>query len=481
MTERRMELLALLPTGVQKSKELTKSAKLILANIIQWHGTDYAKENKSCYRTNKEMMEDTGIKSENSIISGAVLLQQKGLISRTSGERGKASTYILNAEALETFTSRLQNTNCSNNANDSEVARLMATVGEMKSEISSLKSTIEELKAAISLITSNLNCSTDIEVDKEKETNITVITVNESNSSNVPSYGEDDIAVKTAEYNAISDDVLDSCPIDDWGENTDIEVLAELYGNNTVSNNTSNFKKWNMEITEAFNKLDADITLLYRSKSESESIRLDTKIGETFKWCNDNRGKFTDKQFKKVQVQCRRWTSIVDAKVRYFKKNKNKTTPQTVQKCSGSLISPPLEQCQDNAENIKPLLVPIFDNATAVNALTEGTEWADEFWKETENSTGKLAIDEFPLNETTLRFEDMTDEMRKYFMASPFELKAESEPIRYIKAYKWLRNPMDADRLFETYQERASQIANGNYAIFEKYINLWDKHCEQVA
>ena len=480
MTERRMELLALLPTGVQKSKELTMSAKLMLANIIQWHGTDYAKENKSCYRTNKEMMEDTGIKSENSIISGAVLLQQKGLISRTSGERGKASTYILNAEALETFTSRLQNTNCSNNANDSEVARLMATVGEMKSEISSLKSTIEELKAAISLITSNQNCSTDIETEKEIEKDITVITY-EGNSNDVSSDGEDDIAVNPAEYNAISDDVLDSCPIDDWGENTDIEVLAELYGNNTVSNNTSNFKKWNMEITEAFNKLDADITLLYRSKSESESIRLDTKIGETFKWCNDNRGKFTDKQFKKVQVQCRRWTSIVDAKARYFKKNKNKTTPQTVQKCSGSLISPPLEQYQDNAENIKQPPAPIPDNAAVANAASEGAEWMDEFWKGVENSTGKLAIDEFPLNETTLRFEDMTDEMRKYFMASPFELKAESEPTRYIKAYKWLRNPMDADRLFDTFHEIVIAIVGGDIEAQNQYINRWNKHCEQVA
>lgn len=170
MTERKKELLAILPIEVKQSKELTTNAKLILANIIQLYGTDYAKENKSCYRTNKQMMSDTQIKSENTIISCSIQLEQRGLISRVSGKRGEASTYILNIEALNNYTSnRLQKSDCSNGSNVDEVELLRVSVREMKSEISNLKSTIEELKAAISSITSKPNCSTDIETEKEKE------------------------------------------------------------------------------------------------------------------------------------------------------------------------------------------------------------------------------------------------------------------------------------------------------------------------
>ena len=170
MTERKTELLALLPIEVKRSKELTTNAKLILANIIQLYGTDYAKENKSCYRTNKQMMSDTQIKSENTIISCSVQLEQRGFISRVSGKRGEASTYILNVEALNNYTSnRLQKSDCSNESNVGEVALLRVSVNEMKSQISNLKSTIEELKAAISSITSKLNCSTDTETELEEE------------------------------------------------------------------------------------------------------------------------------------------------------------------------------------------------------------------------------------------------------------------------------------------------------------------------
>lgn len=170
MTERKKELLALLPIEVKQSKELTTNAKLILANIIQLFGTDYAKENKSCYRTNKQMMSDTQIKSENTIISCSIQLEQRGFITRVSGKRGEASTYILNVEALNNYTSnRLQKSNCSNGCNVDEVELLRVSVSEMMSEISNLKSAIEELKAAISSITSKANCSTDTEAEIEEE------------------------------------------------------------------------------------------------------------------------------------------------------------------------------------------------------------------------------------------------------------------------------------------------------------------------
>lgn len=455
MTDKKRELLALLPYEVQESKELTTSAKLILANIIQWYGTDYAMENKSCYRTNIEMMKDTDIKSENSIISGTLLLQKKGLISRERGERGKASTYILNTEALKSYTEkRPQNSNCSNNNIDKETTLLRTAIGEMKSEISSLKSIIEELKAAILIITSKLNCSTDIETDKEID-----ILEYDKVSNEVHSDDDRRIEVMTGESDTIPNDALDVCPIDSWEENADIEAWAEQYGNDMVHNNTSNFKEWNAEITEAFKKLEEYITLLFHSKYERESIKLQAEIEAAFQWCNNNRGKFTDKQFNKVQVQCRRWQSIVNAKVRYFNNGKNK--------------------CQATAKDKEGVKQPIdiISGGTAITGLTnDGSEW-----KNMVDDSNCSLTDEFPLNETTLNFENMTEEQRRYFTASPFELNEQDEPLRYIRAYKWLRNPGDADRLFGTFYERVVAIVGKDIKAQERYINEWNRYCEQAA
>jgi len=477
MTDKKRELLALLPYEVQESKELTTSAKLILANIIQWYGTDYAMENKSCYRTNIEMMKDTDIKSENSIISGTLLLQKKGLISRERGERGKASTYILNTEALKSYTEkRPQNSNCSNNNIDKETTLLRTAIGEMKSEISSLKNTIEELKTAILIITSKLNCSTDIETDKEID-----IPVYGKESNEVYSDDEGCIEALRGESNPIPNDALEVCPIDSWEENADIEAWAEQYGSDMVYNNTSNFKEWNAEITEVFKKLEEYITLLFHSKNERESIKLQAGIEETFQWCNDNRYKFNDNQFKKVQVQCRRWQSVANAKVRYFKNGKNKAMQQTVQKYNGSPINPPMEQPHDSTENIIKPPAPISESMPIADIPNDGTDWMDVLWNGAVDNVSKSGFSEFPLDETTLRFEDMTDKQRKYFTASPFELKEEDEPIRYIHAYKWLRNADDADSLFETFNEKVIAIFGNDVKVQEIYINEWNRYCERVA
>ncbi|MDO5525340.1 MAG: hypothetical protein Q4F85_04590 [Prevotella sp.] len=467
MTDKKRELLALLPNEVQKSKELTTSAKLILANIIQWYGTDYAMENKSCYRTNIEMMKDTDIKSENSIISGTLLLQKKGLISRERGERGKASTYILNIEALKSYTeNRPINSNCGNNNTDNETALLRTSIGEMKSEICSLKNTIEELKTAILIITSKLNCSTDIETDKEID-----IPVYGKESNEVHSDDDRRIEVMTGESDTLPNDALDVCPIDSWEENADIEAWAEQYGNDMVHNNTSNFKEWNAEITEVFKKLEEYITLLFHSRNERESIKLQAEIEAAFQWCNDNRGKFTDRQFNKVQVQCRRWQSVVNAKVRYFNNGKNKC--QATAKDKKSPIIPSLEQVTEDTK--QP--IDIISGRTAITGVSND----DCKWKERVDNSNCSVTDEFPLNETTLCFENMTKEQRRYFTASPFELNEQDEPLRYIRAYKWLRNPGDADRLFGTFYERVIAIVGKDIKAQERYINEWNRYCEQAA
>ena len=75
----------------------------------------------------------------------------------------------------------------------------------------------------------------------------------------------------------------------------------------------------------------------------------------------------------------------------------------------------------------------------------------------------------------------MTKEQRRYFTASPFELNEQDEPLRYIRAYKWLRNPWDADRLFGTFYERVIAIVGKDIKAQERYINEWNRYCEQAA
>ena len=87
----------------------------------------------------------------------------------------------------------------------------------------------------------------------------------------------------------------------------------------------------------------------------------------------------------------------------------------------------------------------------------------------------------YRLNDTTLRTEGMSDKEKDYFRTDERLLTDEGVLNRYIKAHRWLRNPMDVDRLFETYQERASQIANGDYDLYEAFIKRWNKYCEQAA
>ena len=68
-TDEQKEVLALLPQDVKESNELKDAAKLILANLMLLNGTDFAKNEGYLFRTNQALKEDTGIKSEKTIIA----------------------------------------------------------------------------------------------------------------------------------------------------------------------------------------------------------------------------------------------------------------------------------------------------------------------------------------------------------------------------------------------------------------------------
>lgn len=272
MTERKKELLALLPIEVKQSKELTTNAKLILANIIQLFGTDYAKENKSCYRTNKQMMSDTQIKSENTIISCSIQLEQRGFISRVRGKRGEVSTYVLNVEALNNYTSNgLQKSDCSNKSNVDEVALLRASVSEMNTQISNLKSTIEKLKAAISCITSKPNCSTDTETDLEKELYV---------------YGNTTTVVKS-NPNLRQCEVIDDVPFD--MDEAKTETISEVKG--TESDKPIYL---NSTDSENMNYTDEELRAVNQQAVEEWKMMKETRhqrIGNQYKEVNEWVGK----------------------------------------------------------------------------------------------------------------------------------------------------------------------------------------------
>ena len=67
--EEQKELLAVLPQGVEIINKLTKSQKLVLAQIVLMYGMDYAADNDYVFVTNQKLMEETEIKSEKTIIT----------------------------------------------------------------------------------------------------------------------------------------------------------------------------------------------------------------------------------------------------------------------------------------------------------------------------------------------------------------------------------------------------------------------------
>ena len=172
-TQTQKELLAMLPQDLQNSKELTDSAKLVLGNIFFLYGMEYAQNNGFVYRTNLKMMEETGIKSEHTLIFAIKKLESLGFIETKRGKRKEASTYKLikncsnNLEKCSNNCSETQQ-NCSNNC--SKIETLQNQLLLLQKEIVLLQKEIENIKKCSNNFK---NCSTesdtDIETDIDKE------------------------------------------------------------------------------------------------------------------------------------------------------------------------------------------------------------------------------------------------------------------------------------------------------------------------
>ena len=211
------EVLALLPQNVKESNELTDAAKLVLANLILWNGTDYAINEGYMYRTNKDMMKDTGIKSEMTIIAAVNKLVQLGLIERKTGQRKSASEYRLNTTKIENYTIKIdyKNENYSNKIdykNENYSNKLQYNNDEIVLKINELQNTVNKLQDKITVLenellqyknysnknySENKNYSTDIDIDKEIETDSKLNDIN--GTINNGDHKQDESEIETLE------------------------------------------------------------------------------------------------------------------------------------------------------------------------------------------------------------------------------------------------------------------------------------------
>lgn len=177
-TDEQKEVLALLPQDVKESNELTDAAKLILANLMLLNGTDFAKNEGYLFRTNQALKEDTGIKSEKTIIAAVNKLIELGFIERKAGQRKSASEYRLNTVKIQEYTVKIycKNKNYSNKLqyNNDEISliinELQNTVKKLQYKITVIEDELLQYKNySIKNYSENKNYSTDIDIDKEIE------------------------------------------------------------------------------------------------------------------------------------------------------------------------------------------------------------------------------------------------------------------------------------------------------------------------
>lgn len=94
--ELQANLISLVPSDIRKSKELTKSDKILLGQLVFLYGMNKAKENGYVFRSNTQLEDDTQL-SRQTVKFAINRLLKYGAINRTVGSRADgASVYTLN-------------------------------------------------------------------------------------------------------------------------------------------------------------------------------------------------------------------------------------------------------------------------------------------------------------------------------------------------------------------------------------------------
>ena len=250
-TDEQKEMLALLPNEVKDIKTLRDASKLLLSYIIELYGMDFAKNNGYVFKTNKEVLAQTGIKQERTLIDATRELEMKGYITRTAGQRvkgekNKASEYRLIGEMLQYA---LPNT-VSNTVSNTVLNTVSNTVLNTVSQYDALLLKINELEERIKILESqntvsntvsqntvnqNVKYSTDTESDTESETN--------DNNDNTEEYNikeqnekeiitEDNLEI-LKENEILNDEIPSDLPF------LDVDSFVEISNNENISDSDS--------------------------------------------------------------------------------------------------------------------------------------------------------------------------------------------------------------------------------------------------
>ncbi len=260
-TEEQKDLLAILPQDLQNSKELTDSAKLVLADIIFLYGMEYAQNNGYVYRTNIKMMEETGIKSEHTLIMAIRNLEFLGFVETKRGKRKEASTYKLIKNCSNNCSNNLEK--CSNEIEtlQNQILLLQKQMVLLQKEVENLKNCSNNLQKCSNNCSNEIKkCSTDTDIDKEIE--------KDKDIDNTCIHEHDDLETKVTE---------------DKKENIIKEKVNEM--KNAVLN----------EMEREVEKDNKNITSAYGDKNTNSNLKIDDKTG-----CNNSTVMEDDELFNKV-------------------------------------------------------------------------------------------------------------------------------------------------------------------------------------
>ena len=105
MTDEQKEVLAMLPNNIKKSNDFSLKAKTLLAYLIHYGSSEYSTENGFFYKTNSDLMKDSGLSNKG---IGIVLhrFQELCFITRILGKfKGNASSYTVNLDIINAYGS----------------------------------------------------------------------------------------------------------------------------------------------------------------------------------------------------------------------------------------------------------------------------------------------------------------------------------------------------------------------------------------
>lgn len=140
-------LISLVPSDIRKSKELTKSDKILLGQLVYLFGMDKAKANGYVFRSNDDLENDTQLSSQTIRFSINRLIKF-GAINRTAGSRAEgASVYTLNFEMNgDEITPKITPKNHPYMTKDEVEALIEGLRADYQKQINDLRDEIAELK-----------------------------------------------------------------------------------------------------------------------------------------------------------------------------------------------------------------------------------------------------------------------------------------------------------------------------------------------